>query len=97
MHGINNKDLSKFVNDIVFIGYDAYIQGLVSFAQPVYIEEEFIIESDLWCDTIMGIDVRDWPKRAVTLDAGKIHGKYLCLRYLKHYLLQTDLLYQLQF
>ncbi|GJQ64970.1 hypothetical protein Trydic_g7135 [Trypoxylus dichotomus] len=74
MEGINNKDLSKFVDDIVLTTYDDYIEGLVSFSKPVYILEEFVIESDLWCDTVMGIDVREWRAKALFINKGAIQG-----------------------
>lgn len=85
MDKINDIDLSEFLDQVVLTTYDTYIQGLVTFFHPILVTKEVFVETGLWSETIMGIDIKEWLKKAVFINKGFIAGlKYYHSKVFNH-------------
>ncbi|KAK5643724.1 hypothetical protein RI129_007569 [Pyrocoelia pectoralis] len=76
-NNINDVDFSEFVEDIVVITKDDVIGGDVTFAQPVYVEHELVVDNNLETKYLSGADLDNWKENAVFTDRGIIPGKLM--------------------
>lgn len=72
---LNDLKVDNTFSQIVYIDESVIINNEVDFMAPVFIDANLQIRGNLNTSLLAGLDTKDWLKKAIFINRGKVNGK----------------------